>query len=159
MQVFDVAIRMEVEGAAFYRNLAKRATSEGFKEVFTMLAEDEERHKETFEAMKAEANVPPSAADASIRAAKIFTTFVKEDFMKHQSELKLYEEALEIEMKSIEYYTAQLEASSDVAQKRILTKIIEEERRHYDLLDDIIIMVERPESWVENAEFGVREEY
>jgi hypothetical protein len=40
-----------------------------------------------------------------------------------------------------------------------LEMIIYEERMHYDLIDDIIVMVERPGSWVEHAEFGVREGY
>lgn len=44
-------------------------------------------------------------------------------------------------------------------RKKVLDIIIKEERRHYDLLDNIIIMVNRPSSWVEHAEFGVRERY
>jgi rubrerythrin len=66
---------------------------------------------------------------------------------------------LEIELKSIEFYSEQHDLVTDVKQKRALSKIIEEERRHYDLIDDIIVMVERPESWVEDAEFGVRDDY
>jgi rubrerythrin len=109
--------------------------------------------------MKANTTVPASTSDASVRATEIFRQFSKEDFLAQESQLALYEEALEIELKSIEFYSEQHEAIADVKQKRALAKIIEEERRHYDLLDDIIVMVERPESWVEHAEFGVREEY
>ena len=79
--------------------------------------------------------------------------------MQEESQLSLYEQALEIELKSIEFYTEQHELIPDTKQKRILSKIIEEERRHYDLIDDIIVMVERPERWVEDAEFGVRKDY
>ena len=159
MELFDVAIKMETEGAAFYRDLARKTSSEGFRNIFTMLAEDEDRHKATFEAMKANTSVPASTSDASVRATEIFKQFSKEDFLAEENQLSLYEEALEIELKSIEFYSEQHEAVTDVKQKRALAKIIEEERRHYDLLDDIIVMVERPDSWVEHAEFGVREEY
>lgn len=159
MELFDVAIRMETEGAAFYRDLAAKTPSEGFRNIFTMLAEDEDRHKATFEAMKANIDIPSSTSDASVRATEIFKKFSKDDFLNEEKQLAVYEEALEIELKSIEFYSEQHDSVSDVKQKRALAKIIEEERRHYDLIDDIIVMVERPETWVEHAEFGVREEY
>jgi rubrerythrin len=159
MELFDIAIKMETEGAAFYRDLAKKTNSNGFRSIFTMLAEDEDRHKATFEAMKANTTVPASTSDASVRATEIFKQFSKDDFLQEEKQLSVYEEALEIELKSIEFYSEQHDLVSDVKQKRALAKIIEEERRHYDLIDDIIVMVERPETWVEHAEFGVRDEY
>ncbi len=159
MELFDVAIRMEEEGAKFYRELAQKTTSEGFKSIFTMLAEDEDRHKATFEAMKSNTSIPASTSDASVRATKIFKQFSKDDFLNEEKQLAVYEDALEIELKSIEFYSEQHDLVSDVKQKRALAKIIEEERRHYDLIDDIIVMVERPETWVEHAEFGVRDDY
>ena len=159
MELFDIAIHMETEGAAFYRNLAERASTEGLSTIFTMLAEDEDRHKATFEAMKAETDVPASSLDASLRATEIFKQFSKDDFLKEEDQLEVYEQALEVELKSIEFYSEQHELVTDVKQKRILSKIIDEERRHYDLIDDIIVMVERPEAWVEDAEFGVRDDY
>lgn len=159
MKLFDIAIKMEIEGAAYYRDLAKKAPSIGFKNIFTMLAEDEDRHKATFEAMKANIDIPASTSDASVKAAQIFKKISKDDFLSEESQLALYEHALEIELKSIEFYSEQHELISDVKQKRALAKIIEEERRHYDLIDDIIVMVERPDRWVEHAEFGVREDY
>jgi len=159
MKLFDIAIKMEIEGAAYYRDLAKKAPSIGFKNIFTMLAEDEDRHKATFEAMKANIDIPASTSDASVKAAQIFKEISKDDFLSEEGQLALYEHALEIELKSIEFYSEQHELISDVKQKRALAKIIEEERRHYDLIDDIIVMVERPDRWVEHAEFGVREDY
>jgi rubrerythrin len=159
MNLFDVAIRMETEGAAFYRDLASKAASKGFASIFTMLAEDEDRHKATFEAMKNNTEVPASTSDASVRAAQIFKQFSKEDFLEEESQVSVYEQALEVELKSIEFYSEQHDQVSDVKQKRALAKIIEEERRHYDLINDILVMVERPETWVEDAEFGVREKY
>ena len=145
MDIFDIAINMEVKGAAFYRDLAQRASSEGFKKIFLMLAEDEDRHKETFEAMKEGSSVTVTTTNAKDR--------------KEESELSLYEEALEIELKSIEYYTAHLDETKDEKQRKVIEEIIAEERSHYDLIDQIIIMVERPDRWIEQAEFGVREDY
>ncbi len=160
MDLFDVAIKMEMEGAEFYRDLANKSPSEGIKRIFTMLAEDEERHKETFEAMKKESDLPPTdVAAAVIEATKIFRDLEKREFLEEEHQLTLYQHALEIEQKSIDFYKEQLEKLIAEEQKEALKKIISEEREHYNLIDDIMIMVENPERWVEDAEFGIRDEY
>ncbi len=70
-----------------------------------------------------------------------------------------YENALNIELKSVEFYTEQRDKLTDEKEKKVLDIIIREEKRHYELLDTIIVMVNRPTSWVEDAEFGAREPY
>ena len=37
--------------------------------------------------------------------------------------------------------------------------LIKEEKEHYRLLNDLVLLVSRPEEWVESAEFGLREDY
>jgi rubrerythrin len=106
-------------------------------------------------------NAPMVMVDSTVseKAEVVFETIVKEDFLSEQSQLSIYEKALEIELKSIEFYSEQLETLDREDQRKNLERIIREERMHYDLIDDIIVLVERPESWVEHAEFGVREDY
>ncbi len=159
MELFDIAMKMEKEGESFYRDIAKKAATQGFRTIFNMLADDEAVHRETFEAMKK--NTPVVIVDSTVseKAEVVFEKVVKEDFLSEQSQLSLYEKALEIELKSIEFYSEQLETLDREDQRKNLERIIHEERMHYDLIDDIIVLVERPESWVEHAEFGVREDY
>ncbi|MFA5468089.1 MAG: ferritin family protein [Sphaerochaetaceae bacterium] len=160
MDLFDVAIKMEIEGATFYRDLAARTPSEGIKKIFTMLAEDEDVHKATFEAMQKETAMGEMRIDAAVtKAAKIFKALDKKELLDEEHHLDLYQHALDIELKSIDFYSEQYEKLSDEKQKAALEKIIEEERKHYDLIDDIMVMLEHPERWVEAAEFGVRDEY
>ncbi|NBK25761.1 MAG: rubrerythrin, partial [Spirochaetia bacterium] len=45
------------------------------------------------------------------------------------------------------------------AEKKALSQIISEEKRHYAILEEMLKLVTRPHRWVESAEFGVREEY
>ena len=159
MDIFDIAMEMEREGARFYRDLAAKATTKGFINIFTMLAEDEINHEKIF-AMLKKGTVPTMyATRVSDNAKAVFKEFKKEDFINENKQMALYERALEVELKAIEYYSEQLEEVSSKEIKKAIEAIITEERRHYDLLDDIIVMLERPASWVENAEFGVRPEY
>jgi len=159
MELFVIAMQMEKEGESFYRDIARKAATQGFRTIFSMLADDEASHRQTFEAMKKNAPMVMVDSTVSEKAEVVFETIVKEDFLSEQSQLSIYEKALEIELKSIEFYSEQLETLDREDQRKNLERIIREERMHYDLIDDIIVLVERPESWVEHAEFGVREDY
>lgn len=43
--------------------------------------------------------------------------------------------------------------------KKIFEFLIEQESDHYKVLEQLIELVNRPNDWVESAEFGVRKEY
>jgi rubrerythrin len=159
MELFDIAIQMEKEGETFYHDIAKKAATQGFRTIFNMLADDEASHRKAFEAMKKNIPVAIVSSTASEKAEVVFETATKEDFLTEQSQLAIYERALEIELKSIEFYSEQIGMVDREDHQEALEMIILEERMHYDLIDDIIVMVERPGSWVEHAEFGVREDY
>jgi rubrerythrin len=159
MDIFAIAIKMEQEGAAFYHDLADQAQAEGLKTIFSMLSEDEKKHERTFAELKRN-SVPvmvPSKAKDSARS--IFKQFKKEDLGKETEQLKLYGQALEVETKSIEFYSAQMEHLKTADTKEAVQKIIEEEKSHYEMISELIKLVNRPNEWVENAEFGVREDY
>jgi rubrerythrin len=43
--------------------------------------------------------------------------------------------------------------------RSLLQFLIGEEKKHAELFDQLVILVQRPEDWVEHAEFGRRPEY
>jgi len=59
----------------------------------------------------------------------------------------------------MDYYAEKAEEVESESQKEMLLAIAEEEKRHYFLLDNIIEFVARPDTWLENAEFGKLAEY
>ena len=67
--------------------------------------------------------------------------------------------ALEKEKESIELYEKMLEDAVDEKEKMLFKFLIKEEKEHYKLLNDLVLLVSRPEEWVESAEFGLREDY
>jgi rubrerythrin len=158
MEWFDVAISIEEEGEKFYRNLSQKAESDGVKNIFSMLADDEVKHKKRFEAMKRQ-DFTADPSEAKEKSKTIFSNTKKELMAAESKHLKLYQEALDIEQKSIEFYKGQLGTQTDPQVRTALEQIIAEEQFHYQMIDTILKMVERPERWVEFAEFGVREDY
>lgn len=159
MDMYDIAIQMEIEGERLYRELIAKTQSAGLKAIFTMLAEDEVKHQKTFLSLKKGKVVPMASSQVSEAAEEVFGSLSEEDLALEKNQLEVYEKALEVELNSIKYYTKQLEKVEDEKIVAALREIIEEEHRHFDLIDDIVLMLERPFRWVEDAEFGVREPY
>ncbi len=53
MELFDFAIQMEKDGEAYYRRLSHRTANTGLRAILTMLADEEVKHQQLFEQMKA----------------------------------------------------------------------------------------------------------
>ena len=61
-----------------------------------------------------------------------------------------------MERESIELYKKLLSESSD--DKELFEFLIKQEEEHYRLIEEIVKLVNRPNVWVESAEFGLRRE-
>jgi len=72
-------------------------------------------------------------------------------------QLDVYRLALEKERESIALYERMLSENPEDAN--LFEYLIRQETEHAILLEEIVKIVERPHSWVEAAEFGIREEY
>ena len=74
------------------------------------------------------------------------------------SQIVLYRKAQDIEKKTRDFYREK-SAEVDEAQRTMFLKIADEEQKHYDILENIIDVVTRPETWLENPEWYHLEEY
>jgi rubrerythrin len=162
MNIFDYAMQLEKEGENLYQEFAKLAPNKGMAVIFTILAEQEKRHYEIFEKMKH--NQAVSLTETSfLRGIKsIFEEWKnsKEKFNFNVSQGVVYSKALNVEKKSIDFYTEKSKETADAKQKEILLRIAGEERNHYRIIENIIEFINKPEIWVENAEFSkIGEEY
>lgn len=159
MDLFEIAIKLEQDGAAFYRKLAEHAPTEGFASIFKRLAEDEKKHESYFRALKEKSPIVSVDSTVIDLARKVFKSFDPDTFEAAMDQIPLYEEALAIEQRSIDLYKSQLNDLEFKAEQEAIKKIIAEEQRHYVVLEELLKLVNRPHRWVEAAEFGVREDY
>ncbi|MEN6624485.1 MAG: rubrerythrin, partial [Smithella sp.] len=60
---------------------------------------------------------------------------------------------------SIDLYTKYLSEAEGAKEKELFEYLIGEERQHFAVLEELVSMLRHAEDWVENAEFGIREEY
>ncbi|RJP27356.1 MAG: hypothetical protein C4533_07815 [Candidatus Omnitrophota bacterium] len=146
-EILKTAIRIEENGIIFYRGMIKRFRIQELQDIFSFLADEDERHRKTFEEMLSKSeqyemvDSYPGEYEAYLHAFADEHVFSKEKTGELMSKkVKNTKEAIqfgiEVELDSINYYQEIKRFIPDY-QKDTLEKIIEEERGHFLKLTDI----------------------
>lgn len=160
MDIYEYAMKMEKDGEGFYRELADMTSNKGLKAILGMLAEAEVRHFNLFLNMKQHENIGAPGIEALSYVKNIFEIMKEQrKFEIGASELELYKKAQDIEKKSRDFYIKEAAEVADPSQKDAFEKIAKEEQRHFMILEEIINMVNKPQTWLENPEWYHLEEY
>lgn len=159
MNSIEFAINMELENKRFYMQQAEKAVDSGLRSIFHTLAEEESIHARILKS-KAE-TLPYELVDTYAEIKNIFVEIGNyRDIIKQIPDaLDVYRTALQNEKRSLLMYKEMLENTTDEKDKKIFQFLIEQESDHYKVMEQLIELVNRPNDWVESAEFGVREEY
>jgi rubrerythrin len=157
VDILRYAIKMELDGEKFYKELAFTHKNNSLHSVFLSMARDEARHARIIRKKMDGVNLPLNEKSGT-NTKNVFgdpAGFKIESDVPKQ--VDVYRGALKKEQESIELYEKlQSESNEDLELYKFL---IQQEKEHYKLLEEIIKMVNRPNEWVESAEFGRREEY
>lgn len=154
MDIFAYAMQMEKDGEAYYRELADTANSKGLANILTFLADEEVKHYKIFKRMKeGKGEAPVSHLLDDVKNVFAELREKGETFHFDAKQPEHYRKAQEIEKRSEEFYREKAKEVGDPAQAEILNKIADEEKRHYNVLENIIDFVRQPERWLENAEW------
>lgn len=158
MSILSFAIKMEKDGEEFYRNQARENKNNSLFSVFSILADDEKQHAKILSGFVKKERLELS--DSEIANIKdIFKESFRSDIKQKPAQLDIYREALKMEEDSINLYKDLLKKSKESEQIEILNYLIKQEHLHFRTIEDLIFHLEKAESWVESAEFGVREDY
>ncbi|MBC3803479.1 rubrerythrin [Acetobacterium fimetarium] len=161
MNSLEFAIKMELDGVEYYKRQAEINKDNRLNTVFLLLAKDEARHAKILENEFKERDYELTDNDTLAEANNVFKgsrDFINE-FKKIPNQLDAYRLALEKERQSIELYKKFLSEAMDDKLTVLFEYLVQQEKDHYKILEGLILLVERPEEWVESAEFGTREEY
>lgn len=159
MNSIELAISMEMDSKRFYMEQAEKAVDSGLKSIFHTLAEEESIHARILKS-KAE-TLPYELVDTYAEIKSIFVEIgnYKDIIKQIPDAVDVYRTALENEKRSLDLYREMLEDATDEKDKKIFEFLIEQESDHCKVMDQLIELVDRPNEWVESAEFGVRKEY
>ena len=162
MEFIDTALEMEISIIERYKTLSEQCVShEGIRRILGMLIADHENHLESLKSIQ-------EKADFSLEDQGLFQEVKKQlsgiksgrnTFSCDIDQLKLYKEARELVLEKQEMYQKTRDRLKDPAALEYLDRLILEEKKQLFVLHNIIQMVERPEGWLEDAEFSHLDEY
>jgi rubrerythrin len=157
--VFDYAMQMELDGKAFYEKGAAGTDNPSLKRIFSMLAEEENRHYHVFQKMKSGEDTHPGDLAPKGRtvtlAKNVFQEMVDAGQEKLAGDTKtdIWREALEIERKSEKLYRDAAAEETDAGRRDMLNRIADEEKNHIYLIDNMISFLSDPASFIASQNF------
>lgn len=161
MNSIEFAIKMELDGEKYYREQAESNQDNPLNVIFLFLADDEKGHAELLknELTKITYELVDNETLADTNNVFKDRGDFKNKFEKIPDQLDVYRMALQMEKDSIELYEKLLKEATDEQTKKLFGYLVKQEENHFKIFNNLIKLVERPEEWVEDAEFGIREEY
>ena len=139
-ELLKYAVRIEETGEEFYREWAGKAENEEQKKFFTHLADEEIKHKKTFEALLGKVGKTEPDVKTFDEYAAYLRTFAEEVLFNEKKQAKEMEGVVDMatatdfamkqELDSLLFYT-DLKAFVPADQEDAVEKIKAEERKHY----------------------------
>ncbi len=164
LEVIKEAIKLEINGRAFFDSAASQTENEMGKKMFKQLARDEIAHLNTFKKMFTSAVGDDWKKAVDEKDLEGDPTLIDELTLKVEKEEKKGELGairigMELEKSAIDFFTQAAEKTSDPAAKEIFEKIAEEEKTHYDLLQAQYDHVTQSGFWFDIGEFRMDGKY
>jgi rubrerythrin len=155
MNVIDYALHFEEEGKKYYNEQVLRAKKDEIRSLFLMLANDEDRHYKIIEKFK-EGVYEYLPTETFKNVPNLFNSLKNQNIDLSDSEdlLKVYDEAIKIEIKSRDFYKQNALDSNNLKEKEILEIISNEEDKHRIILENLMEFTRKGKEWVESAEFS-----
>lgn len=157
MNVFEFAMKMEEDGKEYYENLANQTPLPGLKTIFSELAQDEQKHYEIFQQLKKGDSVSEMQGSTALEGAKnVFESLPKSGIALKgmESGTAAYDHAMQMEAESFKFYERAAREEKDQETKALLMRIADEERKHYNILENIFNFVNAPNQTLDWAEFS-----
>jgi len=144
------ALDFEIKGERIYREIASSSDDDFVKNTFNGLADDEVVHEKVIkEYMEGQADFS-SLKKVTLDPKRFFGT-VTEEFKKKAkadiAKLKPFDTGIELEKKSIAYYTEQLEKASTDEAKEFFEFLLKQEKFHLESLEKAKEVLSDPENF------------
>jgi len=138
------AIKLEEDGIDFYQKVSEKTSHPFGKKMFLSFAEDEKRHLTVLKEILADLKFSDFDRffEEKNPREKIKTIFrevkseIKERIAANSDELEALKIGMDMESKSVEFYQGALEKTQDSHQKAFFRRLIDEEKEHYELLQN-----------------------
>ncbi|MGD0854900.1 MAG: ferritin family protein [Dehalococcoidia bacterium] len=161
IEALKYAIQMELDGKKFYTLSGQESTNKIGKELFSWLAEQEDFHRKRFEeiyvliAKKKDWPLTPVKPDKNRTFRTLFGDALRDvgtSLKAQKSEFIAAEKAIEMEIKSRDFYTERASKAASDIEKNFFITISAEEQGHYLALIDYKEYMSDPAGWFTRTE-------
>ena len=162
MNALEYAIKMELDGEAYYREQAALNANNRLKTVCNLLAGEEQNHAALLQKKMLDQEYTLTDSDMYSEVKNLFQNLddYKDEVKKNPTQLDFYRIALEKEQESIVLYSQFLDNAVSKQETELFQFLISQEKYHFALIDELVTILRHTEEWVESPEFGLRiEEY
>jgi rubrerythrin len=144
LEILKQAILLERKGKAFYQKVAENTENKAIRDVFEMMAAEEQKHintlSEQFKSYRQEKKFIPGSqnyTDTSSVASRVLTREIKDKISAAGFEAAAISAAISMEESAIKLYSESAKTTSDPEAKALYEWLSRWEREHLGLLLDI----------------------
>jgi len=161
MNVFEFAMKMEIDGKDYYEKMAASTRQPGLKKIFTQLAEDEQKHFETFAALNAGKSPAMAATGILDTVDNVFQNLPRDGsaLQGEAGDLEAYRHAMKLESDSFRFYEDAAAKESNAEIKALLLQIAGEEHKHFNTLANLFNFLNAPNQYLAWREFSNLDEF
>ena len=160
MGLIDEAIALEERAETNYRSAAETTSDPSAEKILMLLADEETGHANALRTMNAGSL---QAGSSLIDAAMDWIGGVIEGGVGSISTdaalLDVLRQAVEIERATETFYREQAALSEANEIRTLFNRLAAIEKGHFLFVSSLVEYYDRPNEWVESAEFGLRGEY
>jgi rubrerythrin len=156
MNTLEFALKMEMDGKAYYEQLASETTVAGLKTIFANLAADEQKHYDTVKMMCDEVTAVMPDSTALENAKNIFQDLIRDKAGVEglKKSLDGYQHAMQVEAVSVKFYEEMAAKETSPANKQLLLTIAGEEKKHFNIMDNLYDYTLAPQNFLAWGEFS-----
>ncbi len=162
MNVFEFAMKMELEGKEWYEKAASGTSDPTLKKILLEMAEDEQKHYDVFKAYRdgTEGTELPPTTSVLTNARSFFERMAESGPVEFSGdEIDVWRQLLENETNAEKFYLEKAAEADDDTTRKALELIATEEFRHRMLIEHMIGFLSAPKTWLESAEWHHLEAY
>ena len=160
MGLIDEAIALEERAESNYRSAAETTTDPSAAKILGMLADEEAVHADALRTMNAGS---VQASESLIEAAKDWVGGGIEGGVGSISSdarlLDVLRRASDIERATETFYRERGVSSDNAEIRALFDRLAGIEKGHFLFVSSLVEYYDRPQEWVESAEFGLRPDY
>jgi rubrerythrin len=157
MNILECTIKMKQEIQLHYEKLAKMATDDELKRLFSMMAAAEEEHIEKLLEVKHDLALVKEPDAMKIEEGMcVYNPHIDPlhlaEALRHDPDA--YRHVVKEEEESIKFFDKLVDQTGSEEMKRICRLLAEKEREHLSRLENIYFFVEEPRTYLEWGEFS-----